>query len=289
MANALFLGGILNITDPIIHLQLYYYLWVLIIVLAIVAWVIWYYGKWKPFAPLHGLYHAFKAGSNVAFIFDSNLIGEMVAEKDAKCIFDYSRWDYDLGALGFIQKKFFYYPTVFLDDIDFLHGIVYKLGKVNKDVEIARIHQNGEWERSPSAVCGGVPLDIVIDADNWTLRKSPQHKAIERVCSIWNEAHPDDQVHSYSKFQKKLLAGEIVCPEVKQDHEVSWTRIDAGFPMDLEESDWAGKRRQMAESLYDADQMSKNKMAIYVLIAGVGVAILVIVIRFVTFMMNHKV
>jgi hypothetical protein len=282
MATALFLGGILNITDPIFGLQLYYYLWVLILVLGVVAWVIWYYGQWKPFAPLHGIYHAYKAGSNVAFIFDQNLIGEMVAEKDAKCIFDYSKYDFDLSALNYLRSKLFYYPTVFLDDIDFLHGIVYKFGKVNKDVEIARKLQNGEWERSPSAVCGGVPLDIIIDADNWTLRKSPQHKAIERAALLWNESNPDDQIHSYSKFQKKLLAGEIQCPGVKKDTSVSWTRIDAGFPMDLEESDWAGKRRQMAEQEYNQDHLSKNKMALYILIAGVGLAVMITAIRLIT-------
>jgi hypothetical protein len=283
MATApLFLGGLLNIVDPVIGWQLYIWGWLLILVVCGFTWIAWYYGSWKPFAPLHGLYHAYKAGSNVAFIFDQNLIGEMVSEADAKCIFDYSKWDYDLGVLSFIQKKIFYYPTVFLDDIDFLHAVVYKFGKINKNVEIARKLQNGEWERSPSAVCGGVPLDIVIDTDNWTLRKSVQHKAIERVATQWNEMNPDDQIHSYSKFQRKLIAGEIVCPEVKLDHLVSWTRVDAGFPMDLEESDWAGKRRQMAEQMYDSDQMSKNKMALYVLFGGVGVAVLVIIIRLIT-------
>jgi hypothetical protein len=58
--------------------------------------------------------------------------------------------------------------------------------------------------------------------------------------------------------------------------------------MDLEESDWAGKRRQMAEQEYNQDQISKNRMALYVLIAGVGLAALVIVIRFVSFMMANR-
>lgn len=285
MASVLFLGGIFN--TQILGLQLYYYAWIAILILAGVMWLIWYYGQWKPYGPLHGLYYAYKAGSNVAFVFDAALIGEMVAEKDAKCIFDYSKWDYEIPG-GWFAKKAFYYPTAFLDDIDFLHGLIYRYGKVNKDVEIARMLQNGEWERSPSAVCGGVPLDIIIDTDNWTLRKSPQHKAIERVASQWNELNPDDQIHSYSKFQKKLIAGEVQCPELKTDHLVSWTRVDAGFPMDLEESDWAGKRRQMAEQEYNQDQISKNRMALYVLIAGVGLAALVIVIRFVTYMMAHK-
>lgn len=284
MADVLFLGGTLNTT--FIGLQLYYWAWAVILVLAGIACLLWYFVSWKPYAPLHGLYHAYKAGSNVAFIFDANLIGEMVAERYAKCIFDYSKWDYEIpGNMGKFAKWFFYYPTAFLDDITPLQGVIYRFGKVNKDVEIARLLQNGEWERSPSAVCGGVPLDIVIDTDNWTLRKSPQHKAIELAAQQWNDANPNDQIHSYSKFQKKLLAGDIYCPELKMSHEVTWTRVDTGFPMDLEESDWAGKRRQMAEQEYNEDQITKNRLAWYVLAGGVGLAIMVTAVRFVSFTM----
>ncbi len=287
MTDVLFLGGFFNTT--FIGLQLYYWAWGIILVLAGIVCLLWYFIGWKPYGPLHGLYYAYKAGSNVAFIFDANLIGEMVAEKDAKCIFDYSKWDYEIpGNMGKFAKWFFYYPTAFFDDITPLQGLVYKFGKVNKDVEIARLLQNGEWERSPSAVCGGVPLDIVIDTDNWTLRKSPQHKAIEIVAQQWNDANPNDQIHSYSKFQKKLTAGEIQCPELKKIHEVTWTRVDTGFPMDLEESDWAGKRRQMAEQEYNEDQITKNRLAWYVLAGGLGLAIMVTVVRFVSFTMAMR-
>jgi hypothetical protein len=78
------------------------------------------------------------------------------------------------------------------------------------------------------------------------------------------------------------MSGEIVCPEVRKTSFVSWTRIDAGFPMDLEEVDWAGKRRQMAEEQYDADQISKNKMALYILMGALGLSALIMLIRLIT-------
>ena len=283
MVNVLFLGGLLNIVDPIFGLQLYIWGWVGLTVLAIFAYLGWYFAGWKPYAPLHGLYYAWKAGSNAALIFDANLIGEMVSERVAKCIFDYSKEKYEFEGLNpvfaWFYSKIFYYPTAYLSNIDPLSAIVFRFGKVNKDVEIARHLQGGEWERAPSVVCGGVPVDIVVDTDNWTIRNSPQHKAIENCARLWNEANTTDQIHSYSKFSRYLNAGKIQCPDVRKNATVSWVRIDTGYPLDLEESDWAGKRRQMAEQEYNADQISKNKMALWVLFGGLGLSALIVVAR----------
>lgn len=297
MATSLIFGGIFNIVDPILNIQLYIWAWVLILVVCVFTWIAWYYGQWKPLTPMHGIYFGRKHGSNAAFIFDLPLHGEMVAEWVAKCIFDYSKWDYALPGstipilgkyLTWIQKITFYYPTAFLDDIDYLHGVLYKYQGVNKNVELARKLQGGEWERTPSVSCGGVDVDIVIDADNWTIRDSPQHKAIENAGMIWNEGNPTDQIHSYTKFQRYLIAGKIVCPGIQKDISIDWTRVDKGFTTDLQASEYVGKKIQMAEETYNADELSKNRIALYVLIAGVGLAALVIIIRFVSFLMNHK-
>lgn len=284
MANApLFLGGLLNIVDPVIGWQLYIWSWILILVVCGFTWIAWYYGSWKNFTPLHGLYHAYKAGSNAAFIFDAPLHGEMVSEAAAKCIFSYKDYDFDLGALNYIRRKLFYYPTVFLDNIDFVHAVVYKFGGVNKDVEIAKHLQGGAWERSPSVNCGGVDVDIIIDTDNWTLRSSPQHRAIEKAAALWNETNPTDQIHSYSKFQNYLLDGKIDCPPgIKMEYGIEWTRIDKGFTTNMEASEYIGKKIQMAETEYNKDEAMKNRLALYVLLGGVGLAVLVVVVRLIT-------
>jgi len=286
------LGGLLNYVDPVIGLQLYIWAWIGLVVLSIISYLFWYYLGWKPYTPLHGLYYAYKAGSNAAFIFDTPLHGEMVSENIAKCIFDYSKEEYEIESvttpvfgklLSWVYTKIFYYPTAYLDNITPIEALIYKFGGVNKDVEIARHLQNGEWERSPSVTCGGIDVDIIVDCDNWTIRSTPQHRAIEKCARFWNDTNPDDQIHSYQKFQKYLLAGKINCEGIKYTTNVSWTRIDIGFPLDLEESDWAGKRRAMAEEQYDGETISKNRLGMYILAIGIIVAILIMFVRLLTY------
>jgi hypothetical protein len=288
----LMLGGIFNILDPVFGLELYMWAWGFLLVFAGVSYLLGKFILWNPYQPFHGLSFARKSGSNASMIFDQSLVGEMVDEKTGKCIFDYSQEEYEveipevppalMGVVSAIYTKIFYYPTKYLKNITPIQAIVYKFGNVNKDVEIARHLQRGEWERSPTVSCSGVDVDIIIDTDNWTIRDSPQHRAIENAARAWNELNPGDRVESYAKFQRKLMSGEIVCPEVRKMAFVSWTRIDAGFPMDLQEVDWAGKRRQMAEEQFDADAMSKNKMALILLGGSLGLAGLVLVIRLIT-------
>jgi hypothetical protein len=286
MTSVLFMNGLFDIADPVLHWPLFSWGWIALWIFSSLAYAFFHFGKWKAFGPLQGLYYAYKDGSNAAFIFDASLIGEFVPERSAKCIFDYSKWNYELeGISGWFRKKVFYYPTAFLDDIDFLHSLVYKFGKVNKDVQIARKLEGGDWERFPSVVCGGVPVDIVVDTDNWTLRNTRQHKAIEREVLAWNERPENkgvDEVHSYSKFQRYLLQGKIVCPELKKDHPVSWTRINAGFTTDMEATEYTGKILQMSEQQYNEEQISKNKLGWGVLLGGIGFAVLVLVVRLIT-------
>jgi len=280
MTTVLFLGGLFNYVDPVLGWPLYAWCWISLWILSALMYAFFHFGKWKAYGPMQGLYWAWKAGSNAAFIFDHALIGEFVAERMAKCIFDYSKWDYELpGVSGWFKKWVFYYPTAFLDDISPLHALVYKYGKVNKDVQIARKLEGGEWERFPSVVCGGVPVDIVVDADNWTIRTTPQHKAIEREALAWNELHPEDQIHSYSKFQRYLSDGKITCPELKTDHHVSWTRVNAGFTTDMEATEYTGKIIQMSEQQYSEDQLNLNKMGWIVLFGGGMLAVMIFVGR----------
>ena len=277
MATALFLGGIFNIVDPVIGWQLYIWGWIILIVLAVFAWIGWYFAGWKPYKPFHGIWHAYKAGSNAAIIGDSALICEMVSERIAKCIFDYSKEEYVHENL--LDRLVNYYPLAYLDNIDMLHALLYKFGGVNKDVEIARRLQNGEWERYPSVETCGVDVEIIIDTDNWTIRDSRQHKAIEREARVWNKNNPTDQIHSYVKFQKKLIAGDIICGEVKKEFLVDWTRINRGFTTNMEASEYVGKTIQMSEMEYNADTVFKNQIALYILFAGLGLAALLIVVR----------
>ncbi|MDD3019791.1 MAG: hypothetical protein PHX61_02270 [Alphaproteobacteria bacterium] len=295
MANALFMNGIFNITDPVFMQPLYIWAFVIVIICIGLSWAGWYYRGWKPYAPLHGLYYAMKNFSTVAFIFDGNLVGEMVAERDAKCIFNYADDEYEIEVpdipvirpiLVWVYTKVFYYPTKYLD-IPAAKALIYKLGGVNKDVEIARLLEGGDWERSAAVVCTGVPVDIVIDTNYWTIPTSKQHHAIVRTARQWNEINPADQIHSYKKFQNYLLAGHIKCPEeLMVKSIVPWQRIDAAFPLDLDENEWAGKKRQMAADMDQEDSININKLAIFVLIGGLGIAALLLIARLAAYLIH---
>jgi hypothetical protein len=271
---SLFAGGIFNIVDPILRFQLYIWGWVGILILTGICALLHHFLRWKPLTPFHGLYYEWKNGGNASFIFDGDLRGEMVAERTAKCIFDYSKVEYRLWSdrwpvVSRIHRFFFYYPTAYLD-VNFVYALVYNFGGVNKDVDIARHLQNGEWDRNPSVICAGVPVDIVIDTDNWTIPNSKQHKAIMNCADQWNELYPDDQIHSYSKFQRYMLLGKFSCPGVKTEANCPWIRIDGSFPTNFKDNELSGKKMQMAISADEKDAAALNALGIKVLVGCVA-------------------
>lgn len=295
MAQTLFLNGVFNTADPVFHIPVYIYMLPFLVVLIGVVWLFMYYMKWKPLEPMHGLYYAMKNGSHVAFIFDSFLVGELVSERDAKCIFNYADDEYEIDVPDhkildhipwfkriqvWLRTYFYYYPTNYLDNIKPTDAIIWKVGKVNKDVEIARKLEGGAWDRSASVVCAGVPVDIVVDIDKWTIKNSAQHKAIVRSAKGWNELNPTDQIHSYQKYQDYLLTGKIVPPkEIQLSTVIPWQRIDAAFPLDLDENEWAGKKWQKNKDDEDAETGSLNRLALYVFLGGLALAALVLIAR----------
>lgn len=286
--TVVFMGGFLNMTDPFLHWQLYKWAWIAGLLSCAVFYAAWYYGSWKPYKPLWGLYYAYKAGSQAAFTCGLELYFELISEREAKCIFDYSKWDYDLPPSRFplpsrVRHFLFNYATAFLD-INPWDAIMQKLGHVNRDVDIAKKLQDDEWEQSPSVTIGGIRTDIILDADQWTVKGSRQHQAIEEAAFRWNEANPDDQVHSYSKFQRLMDEGRIAPPpEIRREVTVPWIRIDSAFPLELQDNEMAGYRRQAAEEMDKENQESLSKYYMPILIGGLGLAGIMFVFRVVTF------
>jgi hypothetical protein len=285
----IFLGGIFNITDPLIHWQLY--IWMLIIgcITAVVLHVGFKYGPWKGYEAFWGLYYAFKASSNAAFISGLQLYFIMRSEADAKCIFKYGSYNYELTHSRLpdkLRRFLFYYPTAYLDDIDWAHALVYKYGHKNMDVEIAKKLQNYEWEEAPSTTIGGIRTDIILDADLWVPQDTPQHKAIEAACYEWNDAHPEDQIHSYHKFQRLMDTGLLKPPVgVKKEVVVPWQRVDSAFPISMEDNESAGFRRQAAEEMANAEANSLNRYIFPLICGGFGLPALMLLLKW--FSMPH--
>lgn len=284
MSNeVLFLGGIFNYVDPFFGVQIYLWAFLAIVVLGVVAWIAWRYGMWEPYKPVWGLYYAFKAVSQAAFIFNSGLVAELLSERDAKCIFDYANWKYT--GIGRIQKWLFNYATVFLPDLPLAKAILYKYGGRNLDVEIAKKMQNYEWEKYSSVTLGGIHTDMILDADNWSVRDTPQHKIIESECEKWNDANPDDQIHAYSKYMRYTTDGDV--PRLAQAEGVKyrvlipWSRIDSAFPTDGGDNEDAGAVRQFAREMEEQDNNNLSKYYIPVLAGGVGIILMLLATRIV--------
>jgi hypothetical protein len=190
--------------------------------------------------------------------------------------------------IPWVYKKVFWYPTKYLKDIGFQKALLYKIGKVNFDCKIAQLLQNGEWDRYPVVNCGGIPVEMVFDSDHWCERKSRQHKAIVRSAREWNKTHEKDQVHTYTKYQRYLDNGNIEQPpEINKDYLAPWIRIDQGFPTNLKNVDWAGKLRQMAKTKENKDKGDLNKYTLYLIIAGIGLFILEMILKFALKIMAH--
>jgi hypothetical protein len=297
--TTLFLGGIFNVVDPFIFIQVYIWIWVLITFIAICMWVLFRYGVWEKYKVLWGLYYAFKAESNAAFIFNLALKAELYSEAQAKCIFDYSSYKYEgfstawWGLQGWVERRIFNYATVYLDNLDPLVAVVYKFGKRNMDVEIAKKMEGGKrWQDTSSVNIGGSDTDIILDANRRTVKGSLQNKATIAYCEIWNEANPKDQIHSHVKFQEYLMNGRInkaattMLDPIETEVLVSWTRIDETFPIDIEDNEQGGARRQQADDEMNAEANQFNKYIPHVLIGGTLFAFVIVGLRFVAFLVT---
>lgn len=276
--EVLFLGGIFNYVDPFLYFQLYLWAFIGIIVLTGLAWIVWRYVMWEPYRPVWGLFHAFKADSQAAFIFNAGMVSELLSERDAKCIFDYSKFNYK--GISRLKKLMFNYATVFLPDIPLAKAVLYKYGGRNLDVEIAKKLQNYEWEKYSSVTLGGIHTDMILDADRWTIRDSPQHKIIESQCDVWNDANPDDQIHAYSKYMKYILDGKMPCPDGVQSHiVVPWSRIDSAFPVESGDNEDAGAVRQFAREMEEQENNQLSKFYMPILAGGFGIILMILASR----------
>lgn len=173
--------------------------------------------------------------------------------------------------LPWLVSTLFFYPTHYLKDISWNDAIRYKLGGINYDCKIAQILQGGEWDRYPVVICGGIPVEIIYDTNQWCKKNSSQNKAIKRFAKQWNLENPNNQIHTFSKLQKchdeGLIKDEDI-PEISFEYVVPWVRIDSGFPY-YPKSDYEGKLRQMAQ----LKQKEKDgvPMKYMIIIIGCGV------------------
>lgn len=182
----------------------------------------------------------------------------------------------------------FWYPTKYFPDIGWQQAFLYKIGSVNYDCKIAQILQGGEWDRYPVVNCAGIPVEIIYDSDGWCKKNSRQNLAIRKFCKQWNIDNPNDQIHTFSKFQRYHDEGKIHdedVPEVKFQYIVPWVRIDSGFPY-YPKSDYDGKLRQMAQREKKEKEEEGNRYILWIIAAGILLLVLEIAARLISKMIS---
>jgi hypothetical protein len=275
MSTVLFLNGLLNYADPFLGLPLYAYLWALTLLLAVVSFVVLYFVMWKPMSPLAGLFWAQKHQSNVSLIFNKFGAGEMVTECDGKCIFDVEN-PREVEISDTWRR---------LDEIPEtpLEALYRRITGMNRTVRFSEVKECHPLERVANVLVQGVKCDLIWDSDRWTVKDSPQHKAIVRAVELWNESNENDPILTYRKFNEYLLSGKILSPKgIEPVDVVSWARIDSEFPIMISESQYAGKKRELIELLKGEGKEFLQKLCIWFLLAGLGIAVLITTVRLVT-------
>lgn len=244
-----FLGGIFNY--PILFgVQLYFWLFIAGFLIIVGSEIFWRVTFWEPLHPFHGLYRSFIDNTKACLVGDLNLDWVLLSESAATIIFDPEEYDFALAEMGWwIRFRAWLYKP------DFSAAIAAQL--------------EGKKEEPTLITIGRIPTHLIIDAQWWTDRKSPQRQAIKKVCREWNKAHPDDQVHRFGTFIRYVDEGKIIPPEeVVMSYTIPWARIDAAFPLIRSDAAWAGFVRQLAEELAEMSMGDLGKWAIGILVFG---------------------
>lgn len=270
---ALFMGGVFNVA--LLGLPLYTFVWCFTLLVAGVLYVSLWAAWWKPLEPLKGVWFAQKFDTNCCLIFDKYFQGEIVDEASGKCIISVENPDEfenpdKWGRLeGFPEES----P---------IEAWWRKRQGVDRTVKWVEMQEKAPLERAGHVRIQGVRCDLICDSNNWSIRGSPAHTEIVEACVAYNEEHPDDQVYTYQKFARRVFEKKIPCPpKVELFEEIPWSYVDSCFPLQLGEHMYAGKKRELVTKLQEASADWIRKLAYIILLGGIGVSVLVLVIRLV--------
>ena len=145
----------------------------------------------------------------------------------------------------------------------------------DEDIKSAK-RDEVDWQDITSGQMGVIGTDIIMDLGKWSTPNSEERYAIQTVTDEWNLGHPDDQIHSFSKFMRYTENGFIEV-DIPTFVLIPWIRIESAFPMNRNKSSYAGYIRQLAEKLDKEDRAKFNDMALVVVIGAVIVSVLMVV------------
>lgn len=245
-----FLDGLMNIT----FFGIPTYIFVMIIfgmmIIFSEAAMWWFY--WKPLEYMHGIYRAYWDKINACFIGDLSNRYELIPENKAKLLLPHEDYEAIYGCAT-LRDTIFPKEGYFFSDKPFLTRLSVWLGRKlgrNYDMLIAKELEQDIIE-APVVHANGIPIDMILDLDRWTHRNSQQRKELIRLVNVWNDANPEDQIHTYFKAYRYISEGKLVPnPGMLKDKIIiPWARIKALFVEEENEAIYAGYERQLAEDM----------------------------------------
>jgi len=148
----------------------------------------------------------------------------------------------------------------------------------NESIEEARKNEK-DWRDITSGQIGVVGTDIILDFEKWNVPDTNTRYAIEEAADAWNMEHPEDQIHSFAKFQDYCEQKKIYV-DIPTMTYVDWIRIESSFPKKRNTAAYAGYIRQLAEKLDKEERSKMNDMALYLIGGSVIVSALFILGKF---------
>jgi len=233
---------------------------------------------WQPFERLHGVWYAYKNGTNAVFVGDMKNRYELIAEHKAKLVHLAS--DYRQLYPAYLDRVRAKNPQQWLAlKVQILFGR-------NIDMLIAKEMERYIQEK-PIGFAGAVPIEVIADFDNWIYEDTPQRREMIECVDKWNEANPDDEIYTVRKFQDYLMKGSFdsvfTFNYIKKEVFVPWSRIEAAIPPEEAEAEYSGYEFQRAKDLEEEVKGEKTKYMLMIIGMTIIFGILMFVGRFLHF------
>lgn len=198
MAQYLLFDGALNVT--LLGLPAYIWIMLAMFIMAAASEAIWQFFFWLPLKPVQGHFTAHIRKINSAFVFNENLIFNMVSEKSAKLIFEMT-----IKEAKELQKDWDFAPS----------GLI---GRVLSDL----VFDGGGWTNLKSPVR--------VDIENVAAMYNEMNPD-DQVMTL-------GKFHRHLKAGK--FNGIKGVENIKATIKVNWTRIDMAIPQDHDPHLWDG-------------------------------------------------
>jgi hypothetical protein len=225
---------------------------------------------WRPQGCLKGIHYAFSSATKAVFTGDLHNRYSLVEESKAKLVHPPSEY----AALYYQFFKEHY------DDVEaVIKGILGRLLKKDYSMHIAKHLEKDYLTDKRLCSIGPVEASLIIDCQDWLYPDNAQKREIKRLVDAWNEANPNDEIFSISKFQTYLQAGHFDGAYneklIKKYTFIQWQRINQALPSFEKTSDSLGFDLTRAREMDEEKEKSLDGFIPLIIVMTIVMAILI--------------